>query len=382
MGNFSRNTFDLLKNYVGVRLQQGVPILDADLNELEDIRRHELQGVLRSFIGDGVADESGFRISPAGSNTDFTIAAGRYLVDGREVVNHAELAYTDQPLFRNAELAARWGVPPLPPLTAPARGSEREDTVYLDAWEREVDADEDPDLVNPAIGIETSVRLKREWVVRVAEGAPTMPRAPEGHVHGPVATLTWAPSEPFGRSIESTRTSVPRLNQLTGLAQIRDDIRALQTQVAELADVRTRVERLERRLTPRLHTPTLRTGREEAIEFGTVPADRLLVLGRIRRPEDGGGSGGAYENFIGLVLGFASRDGNTQTGVGFRQGAEFPQWGEGAIWSSWNRGSRVNERNHELTVQWSATEVTLHLAPGGGGDRDRVYEANLAVWVL
>jgi hypothetical protein len=37
MGNFSRDTFDKLKHYVGVRLQQGVPIVDADWNELEDI---------------------------------------------------------------------------------------------------------------------------------------------------------------------------------------------------------------------------------------------------------------------------------------------------------------------------------------------------------
>jgi len=33
MGNFSRNTFDPLKDYVAVRLQQGVPVLDADWNE-------------------------------------------------------------------------------------------------------------------------------------------------------------------------------------------------------------------------------------------------------------------------------------------------------------------------------------------------------------
>ena len=40
MGNFSRDTFDPNKNYVGVRLQQGVPLVDADWNELNDIIRH------------------------------------------------------------------------------------------------------------------------------------------------------------------------------------------------------------------------------------------------------------------------------------------------------------------------------------------------------
>src|SRR3954451_18281396 len=64
MGNFSRDTFDRLKHYVGVRLQQGVPLIDADWNELEDIRRFELQAFLKWFIGDGVPQgNDGFRIA-------------------------------------------------------------------------------------------------------------------------------------------------------------------------------------------------------------------------------------------------------------------------------------------------------------------------------
>src|SRR5215207_4039206 len=52
-----------MKHYVGVRLQQGVPIVDADWNELEDIRRYELQAFLKWFVGDGVpAGNDGFRI--------------------------------------------------------------------------------------------------------------------------------------------------------------------------------------------------------------------------------------------------------------------------------------------------------------------------------
>ena len=48
---FSRNTFDKLKHYVGVRLQQGVPIVDADWNELEDIRKYELGNVYQVVCG-------------------------------------------------------------------------------------------------------------------------------------------------------------------------------------------------------------------------------------------------------------------------------------------------------------------------------------------
>ena len=69
-GNYSRNTFDKdtfnkLKNYVSVRLQQGVPLVDADWNEKDDIRRFEIEAFLKWFVGDGVPKgNDGFRIEP------------------------------------------------------------------------------------------------------------------------------------------------------------------------------------------------------------------------------------------------------------------------------------------------------------------------------
>lgn len=63
MANISRDTFNKMKHYVSVRLQQGVPLVDADWNEMEDIRRFELQAFLKWFIGDGVpVGNDGFRI--------------------------------------------------------------------------------------------------------------------------------------------------------------------------------------------------------------------------------------------------------------------------------------------------------------------------------
>jgi hypothetical protein len=72
VGDFSRDTFNPLKHYTGVRVQQGVPIVDADWNELEDIRKHELELFLKRFIGNGVPDGNhGFRID---------VAAGRLIL--------------------------------------------------------------------------------------------------------------------------------------------------------------------------------------------------------------------------------------------------------------------------------------------------------------
>jgi hypothetical protein len=198
MGNFSRETFDRLKHYVGVRLQQGVPIVDADWNELEDIRKYELRAFIRWFIGDGVAEgNDGFAIFAVGDSNDFGIrggdgtaeGAGHILVDGWDAVNESDMQYTGQALFNNNDLATEWGVDPIPPLTTPA--ANRTDLVYIDVWEREVDSTEDPDhLVNPAIGIETAVRLKREWAVRVVEGSTTLPTPAEGHSFSTLAHLS------------------------------------------------------------------------------------------------------------------------------------------------------------------------------------------------
>lgn len=322
MGDFSREPFIRLnhaikKRYVGVRMQQGVPVLDADWNEMEDLRKHELNELFRQFIGSGVPagnngfcinaldnggdgtivliaapDETGFASleidfsnstaasvlgflpgkaytyhygsSPArltgnaaepftltegmtltvkingkdgqtvtfsendfqgegediaaaaagkvveiieaalgensaepGEGNDFIITGGdkaqqtgRILVQGVEALNDTDIVYSSQPLFDNNELAEKWDVDVVPPLQTPATG-DRDDIVYIDVWEREVDYLEDEDLVQEAIGVETTVRLKREWTVRVAEGANDLSEitTSPGHRYLPLARL-------------------------------------------------------------------------------------------------------------------------------------------------------------------------------------------------
>jgi len=101
------------------------------------------------------------------------------------------LRYATQP-WTDPNRAARDGVaviPPLTTLTGAANNPPRTDIVYLDVWDREVGSVEDTNLINPAIGVETCVRLKREAAVRVAEGTATLPSAPAGHAFLPLALL-------------------------------------------------------------------------------------------------------------------------------------------------------------------------------------------------
>ncbi|OYT63177.1 hypothetical protein B6U67_03325 [Methanosarcinales archaeon ex4484_138] len=156
-GNFSNKqegTFDPSKRYVGVRLQQGVPLLDRDWNELEDIRRHEEVMLRKWYIGNGTPD-NGFEISATRPlSNDFKISAGRCLVDGFEAVNEKDLLYSDQTDVEKLK-----------------KPTDRVDLVYLDLWIEEVTESEDPALKNPDdVNIETCIRHKLEWRVRVAEG--------------------------------------------------------------------------------------------------------------------------------------------------------------------------------------------------------------------
>src|SRR4051794_12570372 len=85
MAVISDDTFDPLRRYVRVRLQQGVPIVDCDENEREDIHAFELRAFLKWFVGDGVPEgNDGFRVVGVGKENDFEISAG---IDGTKALD-------------------------------------------------------------------------------------------------------------------------------------------------------------------------------------------------------------------------------------------------------------------------------------------------------
>lgn len=190
MAVISNDTFNALRRYVSVRLQQGVPIVDADWNEMQDIQSYELRAFLKWFVGDGVpANNNGFQVEGTGADSDFIIRAGggasginagRCLVDGLDIFITTDVNYTDQPLHADqpdaAELATAWEVPEVPRIEDVLPGGSAGDlTVYLDVWHRLVTPEEDPTLVHTGLGVESCARLRREWVVRVraGDGVPT-----------------------------------------------------------------------------------------------------------------------------------------------------------------------------------------------------------------
>ncbi len=159
-GDFTRDTFDPLKHFSRVLMQQGRVTLDADHNEQTASLLHYLRRLARDIIGPyaAPAEDGGFRLQL--DQTDiFGITTGCYYVDGILVENDAYCTYRTQPDF------------PLPTddalLLAKSDTAERTFWVYLDVWERHITAIEDGSIREKALnGPDTCTRAKVVWQVK------------------------------------------------------------------------------------------------------------------------------------------------------------------------------------------------------------------------
>ena len=180
--DISRRTFDATDGYRSVLLQQGRVLLDADWNEQTEITAHHDETRMLDLVGrsggpaaapaaTGVAALGPFAVvgpdgtvpddatSPA-AWTGLRVTPGRYYVDG--VL--AESAGPEQPggapdergwLLDDQPYLATIGSgatasPGLPEPDGAADGDRY--ALYLDVWAHHVTADEDPALLEPALG--------------------------------------------------------------------------------------------------------------------------------------------------------------------------------------------------------------------------------------
>jgi hypothetical protein len=216
-GDFSRFTFEPQNRFSRVLFQQGRVQLDSDLNELNDILLHYLRMLATDIIGPhgGPEEDLGFEIVPVPKkqqNTeleDFTIGPGRYYVDGilcenepqaQRLRNDGEMMFDIKPHIKEAKDAeeiesagedmeargltekARLEIARFVsyftqsgyPLTGPeARDRDLNKLpkapflVYLDVWERDVSAIEEPAIREVALGgPDTAARSQVVWQVK------------------------------------------------------------------------------------------------------------------------------------------------------------------------------------------------------------------------
>ncbi len=217
---------NLDEGYTGLHFEQGVPILDRDLNLLQDLITATVRSVLTQHIGSGTAaDDSVFAVRGGTVDNDVAIDAGagaqpgRCLVDGVEVTIEAATTYLTQPRDPGETVV---------PLSPPASGGDRIDTVYLDVFMTTVDADTDPVLRNDAdVGMQTTVRVRPAWRVRVEQGSPHPPEpVPDGHAYMPLAHLT-------------RRRGVPRITD-----EMIDDLRRTRLSLSDAVERMARLEAL------------------------------------------------------------------------------------------------------------------------------------------
>ena len=169
-GDYSRQRFDPARHYSAVLMQQGRVQLDADWNELVEILERRLRAHCLDTLGRAVVPRSapdGFRIALHGDAP--TIGRGRLYLDGLLVENHGGPGGAFDPALgelRGGDALPYDGQPHLPHALADAPIPAGPYLVYLDAWSREVSAAEDPTLIDPALGVDTTTRRQVAWQVR------------------------------------------------------------------------------------------------------------------------------------------------------------------------------------------------------------------------
>jgi len=161
----SRDQFDETKNWTEPQWQEGVPVMDADLNLATKIEKTGLRRAVCDFLGNGSPND-GFKLS--GLVTDPAISAGNIWIAGLKIELHEDIQASEQP---NA------------PETFPAGNG----IWYLDVVEILFTNADDPairDYRLPA-NVETPIKVwKTDWTLRKVLGASIPAPEPDHYYLG------------------------------------------------------------------------------------------------------------------------------------------------------------------------------------------------------
>jgi hypothetical protein len=175
-GDYSRNRFDPRADFAAVLMQQGRVQLDSDWNELVDILDRRLRAQIVDLVSDGqhnpgvavVPRETpdGFKVLAGGGK--LTIGRGRMYVDGLLAENHGGGNAEFDPVLGETRGKTAVGYDEQPyhpsPAALPSTGTH---LAYLEVWQREVTHLEQPAIVEPAVGVDTTTRMQTVWQVRL-----------------------------------------------------------------------------------------------------------------------------------------------------------------------------------------------------------------------
>lgn len=164
--DISRLSFDSLKHYSSVRMQQGRIIIDDDWNENERIENEDRRRARVEIVGPSGSPDQGFRIDNLRWDSgfiDFDILDGSFYIGGLRL----EIDQKETYRLQKDWLQQMHDLHPDP-------GSERFDLVYLEAWQQPVGAVEDNELFEVALGgPDTSMRIRNMRRVRLKKDVQT-----------------------------------------------------------------------------------------------------------------------------------------------------------------------------------------------------------------
>lgn len=176
MATISRDQFDETKNVQKKVWQVGVPLMDADINEQNDIalerHRRAVSGLLaRADTRFG----TGFSITPHLTALTVYVLIG----DAAFHLDDDHAALLNHPGTTELTGFASW-----------LASGQRTDVVYIDIEEVEISPAEDPDIVNPLNAAETCRDIRLEYTISIANNTSDVPTPPAGHVYRPLARIS------------------------------------------------------------------------------------------------------------------------------------------------------------------------------------------------
>lgn len=208
--DFSRINHDPWNDYLGVLLQQGRPLTDADWNAFVSAISRRVHAGALDTVGAAVVPgqtPDAFKIVAVAGG--LTIGVGRIYIDGLLAENHGQGERRWEP-----HLAELRGEDPVPYDAQPylPRALELPTTapyiVYVDVFQREVGPLQDSRLIDKALGVDTAVRLQTVWQVRTLAELAT----------GTKCSTPLQAIEPWTRA---TAPSAGRLTTATG--EVKDE---------------------------------------------------------------------------------------------------------------------------------------------------------------
>ena len=203
----SRFTFDPWKNYSGVVMEQGRVQLDSDWNEWHAEIARRIQAGTLDIMGHAAypaTTPAAFQITASSGPNAVLIGCGRMYVDGLLAENHglpanarwdpalAELSGSPQPPPQSPPPPSSSNAidfahqPYLPGVSLPTNTASY--LFYLDVWTRPVTFLEDANLIDKAVGVDTTGRLQTVWQVRYMPAGTYTCATPNSQIAYPAAS--------------------------------------------------------------------------------------------------------------------------------------------------------------------------------------------------